>query len=191
MILIKDNLFTPEQVTNLRQGAIAAGFDNWVPPSHTFGSGIYKGMCWAGNHADIHNAISSAMGGIHIIPNKSFFRILTADEEKRLIHSDRNDGTFTAITYLSDHKEISGTGFYRHLATGKLEMPPISEMNTDVWGVDMKDDSKWEQLDFIRGIIGRMVIFSAPLFHARVPSFGIGSTPEDARMIHVCHFYVK
>lgn len=71
------------------------------------------------------------------------------------------------------------------------EMPSVQEMEeagtTEQWNEDMRDDSKWEQLDYVSGEFGRLLLFSAPLFHARVPDHGIGTTPEDARMIFVMH----
>ena len=190
MIIFQDNVLPADQLRVIKQSAIQAGFGTWAPPSHTYGTSAYRNMGWKGYHAPIHIAISSVMGR-PAYPGSSFFRILTEDEDIRLIHSDRMDGDFTAITYLSDHEEVSGTAFYRHKETGLLEMPEFEKLTpeeVEYWSKDFKDDSKWEQTHFVRGDMGRMLVFSAPLFHARVPNRGIGTTPEDARMIHVCHF---
>lgn len=192
MILIEDNIMKETDLCSIRESALASGFGSWQPPTHRFGTGHYKGMNWRGNHAPLHATLYNLMKG-PVFPNSSFFRVCTEDTEKRLVHSDQADGRFTAIAYLSDHDEVSGTAFYRHKETGRLTMPTLEEMeadgSTDWWNEQMQDDDKWEQTDFVRGILGRMVIFSAPLFHGRVPYHGIGTDPESARMIWVCHFY--
>lgn len=194
MILVKDNVMSRENLLAVRNSAISSGFNTWSPPSHSFGSGIYQGMNWKGHNSAMHLALAQTIGS-PIFPNQSFFRILTENEDKRLIHSDRLDGSFTAIAYISEHDhEYHGTAFYRHIETDLLEMPTVEEMDkegsTETWNQEMTDDSKWEQTDFIRGQFGRMLVFSAPLFHARVPDRGIGTTPEDSRMIWVSHFEI-
>lgn len=196
MIIVHDNVLTTEEILSVRESAIVSGFGTWKPASATFGTGTYEGMNYKGNHALLHFKISAIMGR-PIFPNQSFFRILTNTTEKRYIHSDRNEGSFTAITYLSDHEEVSGTAFFRHRITRLIEMPSIEEMKAsgmvDFLGNEMVEgkDEVWEQTDFVRGNVGRTLIFSAPLFHGRFPLNGIGTTPENSRMIHVCHFEVS
>lgn len=194
MITILDNLFTSEDLEKLRESAIQGGFGTWTPPTSLMGSGNYEGMAYKGDHLPLHKTLSFAMGR-SVYPNLSFFRILTEATEKRYIHSDRNEGDYTCIVYLSDHKDISGTEFYRHKSTGRTEMPSIEEMKSskelEVMSKDMtEDENAWERTDFCRGLYGRMLIFSAPLFHGRFPLHGIGTKPTDTRMIWVCHFGV-
>ncbi len=73
-------------------------------------------------------------------------------------------------------------------------MPPIEQMveqgELERWIEDMKDYDAWEQTDFVRGLFGRMLVFTAPLFHSRVPDTGFGTIPEDSRMIWVSHFLI-
>lgn len=194
MILILDNVFTKEGLDAIRLSAINGGFGTWSPPSAVIGSGKYEGMSYIGDHAPLHQALTGVMGQ-SIFPNQSFFRILTESTEKRYIHSDRSSGQFTCITYLSDHGEdVSGTEFYKHRATGRTEMPSLKEMQDNGELAQMSNemvdgsDDHWEKLDFVRGLYGRMLIFNSPLFHARFPLHGIGISPENARMIWVCHF---
>lgn len=196
MIIAVDNILSKPQLEAIRQSAIQSGYATWTPPCSLVGDMKYTGMNFVGHQAPLFKALSQVMGG-PIFPGQSFFRILTKDSEKRYIHSDRNMGSFTCIVYLSDHKEISGTEFYRHIPTGRTEMPSLQDM-TDAGEIesmskDMTEgaDDIWERTDFIRGSLGRMLIFSAPLFHARFPVDGIGESAEDARTIWVTHFEVS
>lgn len=190
MIIIQDNILPRDLLIGIRQSALESGFGTWSPPSHTFGSGVYRNMNWKGHNAALHIAVSKTLNQ-PIYPNQSFFRVLDENEEPRLIHSDRNDGSLTAIIYLSEHDHVRhGTGFYSHRETGLREMPPPAEMDTVKWDSEMQDINKWEEIDFVRGLFGRLLVFSAPLFHGRFPEQGFGTTPEDSRMIWVCHFEI-
>ncbi len=191
MILIADNIMAEEGLDRIRDSALASGFGAWQPPSHLFGTGHYKGMNWKGEMAPMHMVMNNLMGQ-PVFPNSSFFRVSNTDTEKAMVHSDRNDGQYTAIAYLTEHEELSGTAFYRHKETGVSEMPPIEEMtDREYWNKEMQDFDKWEQTDFVRGLKGRMMIFSAPLFHSRFPFHGIGETPEEGRMVFVSHFFTS
>ncbi len=101
------------------------------------------------------------------------------------------------MAYLSEHKEPSGTGFYRHRKSGLTEMPTFQEMRAkkrfDALKRDMVKggEKEWEQLDFVRGVFNRAVVFRAPLFHARCPKNGFGTTAEGGRMVWVTHFEME
>jgi len=56
------------------------------------------------------------------------------------------------------------------------------------FGYALRDPDKWVQTDFVRGQKNRALIFSAPLFHSRLPVGGIGTDATDARMVWVSHF---
>lgn len=193
MITIKDNFC--EHAADVRQSALASGFGAWRPNKGQVGSSIYDGMNWKGDHGTMLRALSAMLGGCQIFPNSMFFRVTTPDTERAYIHSDRRDGSFTCVAYLSEHdNEVSGTGFYRHRATGLREMPPFEELTDPKYDQLKRDmveggEAEWEQLDFVRGLFNRAVVFAAPLFHSRVPLHGIGDgSPENARMIWACHF---
>lgn len=185
MITVIDN-FCP-QVDIVRESFMQSGFGTWTPNSSKVGSGKYEGMNYVGEHRYLIFALSQATGK-RIIPNSMFARITNVGTEKAYIHSDRLAGSFTCIVYLSDHQEVSGTAFYRHKETGLFEMP--------VEWVDDKDRARemveggefFEQVDFIRGIYNRALIFTAPLFHSRFPYHGIGNSEEDGRLIWACHY---
>jgi hypothetical protein len=126
-----------------------------------------------------------------------FFRVTKPTTEAAYVHSDREWGAWTCIAYLSQHPEVSGTAFYRHRQTQLCEMPSFQEMK-ERWPAEAFEQIKtamvkgseedWEQLDFVRGLFNRALIFHAPLFHSRFPRHGLGSDDASGRMVWVCHF---
>lgn len=194
-IIVKDDFCEHPELA--RQSALSAGFGTWAPNKGIVGSSIYEGMGFKGLHAVMLRALHFAIGR-PIFPNSMFFRVTKPGTERAYIHSDLEDGHMTCIVYLSQHaQDGSGTGFYRHRATGLLEMPPFLEMEGkpefDVLKRDMTEggEAEWELTDFVRGHFNRALIFHAPLFHARHPLNGLGDgRDETARMIWACHFFL-
>lgn len=189
--LVIDNFLpNPDEV---RASVLAAGVGTWRPNQGEVGSSVYDGMGFWGKHADVLRALSIGLGS-PVFPNTMFFRITNLDTEKAYVHSDRESGSWTCITYLSEHEAVSGTGFFRHRQLGLTEMPSFGEMKEEGLFEQLKremvegSDSVWEQLDFVRGVYNRALIFRAPLFHARCPKNGFGATPEEGRLIHATHF---
>ncbi len=195
MITIIDN-FTP-MIDEVRASALASGFGTWAPNKGEVGSSVYAGMNFWGKHSIMLHALTHVMGR-PIFPNNMFFRVTNEDTEAAYVHSDRESGDFTCIVYLSDHAQKSGTGFYRHRETRMTHMPSFAELSQtpelfDQLKREMVEgsDKDWEQLDFVRGIYNRAVIFDAPRFHARCPKNGFSTTVEDGRMVWVCHFLTE
>lgn len=182
------------QIGIVRQSALDSGFGKWTPNKGVVGSSVYEGMNYTGLHGYMVAALTSAMGQ-PILPNSLFFRVTNEETEKAYIHSDREMGAWTCIAYLSDHKEVSGTAFHRHRKTGWVEMPRIAELQRIGAMEKMSEemvsglDADWEQLDFVRGLYNRAVIFHAPLFHSRFPKGGISTDEKTGRMIWACHFH--
>lgn len=195
MITVIDG-FSPH-TDQVRASALASGFGTWRPSKGEVGSSVYDGMNFWGKHSLMIHALSFYMGR-PIFPNSMFFRVTNEDTEAAYVHSDRESGDYTCIVYLSDHAELSGTGFYRHRETGMTHMPSFADLSKDsVFFDKLKaemvggSDEHWEQLDFVRGLYNRAVIFDAPRFHARSPKNGFSSTPEDGRLVWVCHFITE
>lgn len=192
LIRIIDN-FCPE-VDAVRASALQSGFGAWLPTKGEVGSSVYEGMNFQGKHAFMLKALGLAMG-TPAIPNSMFFRVTNEGTEKAYVHSDRLWGSKTCLAYISQHEEVSGTGFYRHRATGLTEMPTFEDMKKegilDQLKKDMVEGSEkeWEQIDFVRGLYNRAVIFHAPLFHSRIPKHGIGDNVDSGRMIWASHFH--
>jgi hypothetical protein len=195
MISITDH-FTP-LIDEVRASALASGFGTWQPNKGEVGSSVYQGMNFWGRHSILLHALMHTMGR-PVYPNSMFFRVTNEDTEAAYVHSDRESGDFTCIVYLSDHQERSGTGFYRHRETGMTHMPSFAELSQDPEFFEQLkaemvggSDQHWEQLDFVRGLYNRAVIFDAPRFHARTPKHGIGRAEEQGRMVWVCHFVTE
>ena len=182
------------QAEQVAASAHASGFGKWAPTKGEVGSSIYEGMSFWGDHAAMLRCLAMAVGG-PVVPNSMFFRVTNVGMEQAYIHSDRESGNHTCIAYLSDHTQESGTAFFRHKRTGLTAMPSFAEMRDSGLMGELRDDmvsrdpDKWEQLDFVRGLYNRALIFPAPLFHSRFPLDGIGDTPEAGRLIWASHFY--
>lgn len=193
-LIVKDD-FCPH-VSEVRESALQSGFGTWTPPKGKVGSSIYDGMNFQGKHDLMIGSLCAALGGRPIFPHSMFFRVTTPETEAAYTHSDRHMGDWTCVAYLSEHEERCGTAFYRHRETGLLEMPRFEDMEGKPEFDKLKHDmiyggeNEWEEIDFIRAVYNRAVIFHAPLFHARVPKHGIGHKPEEARMIWASHFFL-
>lgn len=178
----------------VKESVFAAGFDTWNPNKGEVGSSVYEGMGFWGHHALMIQSLMRSIGGV-AIPNSMFFRVTNVGMEKAYIHSDRESGDHTCVCYLTDHAEESGTAFFQHKRTGLSAMPSFLEMREngimDELREDMvsRDPDKWTQLDYVRGVKNRALIFDAPLFHSRYPLEGIGTKKEDGRLVWVSHFH--
>jgi Family of unknown function (DUF6445) len=177
----------------VRQSFLESGFGKWTPNQGRVGSSIYTGMNYTGKHALMLHALTVATGSI-VFPNSVFARVSNTDTERAYIHSDRSMGSHTCIAYLSRHAEVSGTAFWRHKRTGLVEMPSFVDQENAGIAEELANDmvnwdEKWEQLDFVRGLYNRALVFHAPLFHSRFPFTGIGESDEAGRMIWASHYF--
>lgn len=184
-----DFLPDPERV---RLSALAAGFGTWHPNKGDMGASFYSGVSFWGDHASLCRALHKHIG--QFIPSSMFFRLTNPSMEQALIHSDREYGDYTAIVYLSE-AEGSGTGFYRHRATGWTDMPPIEELRKNPLLLSkIQEDSlkasedDWEMYRFVEARVNRCMIFDAPKIHCRLPKNGYGTTEDNSRMVWVAHY---
>lgn len=188
--VIDNFLDDPETVA---QSARAAGFGTWRPNKGEVGSSVYEGMGFWGDHAKVLHALALHLGPV--VPNSMFFRCTNPGMEQAYIHSDRESGAHTCVVYLSEHPEVYGTAFFRHVPTGWDRMPSMEEMREagvmEAMASDMvsRDPAKWEQLDFVCGRYNRALIFDAPLFHSRFPLDGLGTDADNGRLVWVSHFH--
>lgn len=183
-----------EAIEHVVDSAKAPGFGRFSPNKGQVGSSIYDGMGFFGDHALLIRSLMLNTGGV-VVPKTMFFRSTNVDTETAYIHSDREMGSFTCVAYLSEHEEEYGTAFFRHKPTGLTEMPSFQEMRNTKLIEELKKDmvsrdpDKWEQTDYVEGKYNRALIFRAPLFHSRYPATGIGTDPDEGRLVWVSHFY--
>ena len=188
----RDN-FCP-RIDEVRQSFIESGFGTWMPPLGASGHAKYKGMNFHGLHSLMLASLNRAIGE-PAYPNMMFARQTDDESDPAFIHSDRNDGAKTCIVYLSNEEGVSGTRFFRHRATGRDRMPPVSYLRAnglfDSMWADMQNTSAdvWEEMDFVRAAYNKALIFDAPLFHQRVQAQGVSNDPEKARIVWVAHFH--
>lgn len=191
-VIVVDNFC--DYPDNVKHSAQLSGFGTWKPNKGETGAEYYEGMNFWGDHALLLSSLMATTGKV-VVPNSMFFRITNETTQQAYIHSDREQGAHTCVVYLSEHDQPSGTAFFKHKPTGLECMPSNAEMkemgifeqlNHDI--VTRNPDA-WEQTDYVEGKFNRAVIFDAPLFHSRFPLQGIGTTPEDGRLVWVSHFY--
>ena len=192
-VIVVDNFC--EHLDAVVASAHAAGFGKWLPNKGEVGTSYYDGMNFWGHHAFMLRPLMMTVRGV-VAPNSMFFRYTNEGFENAYIHSDRESGAHTCVAYLSEHDQPYGTAFYKHKATGLTEMPTFQEMVDMGIFEQLKEDmvsrnpDAWELTDYVEGRYNRAVIFDAPLFHSRFPVEGIGTTPEDGRLVWVSHFYM-
>lgn len=190
VIVVDDFVRDPDAV---RASALNSGFGTWKPDATVIGYENYDGVNINGMHSCLVKALTDAMG-CSVYPESMIFRITGQKSDPSRIHSDRMFGMYSCIVYLSKEIGLSGTGFYQNLRTGSCEMPSLDtiigtpEFHIAKKEMDEANDKDWKQVHFVEGKYNRAVIFKAPLYHARIPKLGSGTTPEDSRMIWCTHF---
>jgi len=131
----------------------------------------------------------------------SYRRYLPEDSQATYIHNDSNIGTFSAICFLTEDKDSTGSGlaFWKHKVTGWTGQPTLEEFlptglkdEPKTWHnmvSEGKDESKWDMIDFVPMKFNRMVIFPSHKYHSRFPQDTIGNTIDTSRLIKV--FFIK
>jgi hypothetical protein len=190
-VIVVDNFVgNPDAV---RRSALITGFGSWAPCNTVIGYKNYDGVNINGMHSPLVRSLTNAMGCC-VFPASMIFRVTGEKSDPSRIHSDRMFADFSCIVYLSIELEKSGTAFYQHRKTQSCEMPSLESMKDEPWFEEHKKEMDeassdiWKEVHYIDGKYNRAIIFRAPLYHARVPRIGKGTTPEDSRMIWCCHF---
>lgn len=90
----------------------------------------------------------------------------------------------------------SGTGLYRHRATGVWRVPPSDEARrlglsraaiVQRLDGDSGDRRKWEELSTVDNVYNRAVVFPADWYHSSVQDFG--GRPENAKLYQAFFFH--
>lgn len=194
-VMVVDNfVHNPDDI---RQSALVTGFGTWHPTNTVMGYKNYDGVNINGMHSPLVRALCKAMG-CAVYPSSMIFRVTGEKSDPSRVHSDRMFGSFSCIVYLSKEKDKSGTAFYKHIDTDTCEHPIVDEalINSAEFeslkrDMDEASEDVWQQVHYVEGAYNRAIIFKSPLYHSRVPKFGIGDTPENSRMVWVCHFNIE
>ncbi len=171
--------FLPD-VDIIRQHALSSKFIDWEGPDGQ----LYKRVCIT-EVPGLHNAIERAVGPVDVLGMG--YRLNYAGElPNQSIHSDVGWGTHALVLYLGDGE--SGTGFWRHRATGASRLVDgdielLQKIEND-WG---KPD-RWTLHNFVGMRKNRAIIYSSELFHSRWPFEAFGDSPETGRLIAVAFF---
>lgn len=142
--------------------------------TYTLGGSVFQGIAVGGK--PFETWIESKFPQLKC--TVTFFRKSPLDqEEPNFIHTDEEMGDWTAILYLNQNPPAEdGTDFWTHKETGKdFGREWLSEGNTV---------ERWTLRKHVAAKLGRVVLFSAPLFHSRALAANYGEG-EDARLIQV------
>ena len=120
------------------------------------------------------------------VPGVTLFRRSPAGQvEPSFIHTDRDMGDWTGILYLTpDPPEADGTVFYRHRGTGAYGSQAEDAASVRQEWQDWRDETQWAPWTRVAARFNRLVLFPAPLFHARAIPENYG-TGDDARLIQL------
>lgn len=119
-------------------------------------------------------------------PGLTFFRRSPAGQvEPNFIHTDRDMGDWTAILYLNpEPPPEDGTTFLRHIETGATSSTARTDDQFHAEWLEWRDLSKWERWRTIEAKFNRLLLFHAPMFHARAIPDNYGGD-DDARLIQL------
>jgi hypothetical protein len=109
------------------------------------------------------------------------FQIATA-HDRTWIHSDHFN-SWAAVCYLTPDAPLSsGTGLYRHKATGHVR-PNKTDDTIDYTPYDY---TKWDMVDRVGNVYNRLILYRGDLFHASLDYFG--NSNENGRLFQVFFF---
>lgn len=115
----------------------------------------------------------------------------TVSTDRSWIHADSTTD-WAAVCYLTPDAPLSsGTGIFRHKATGwmqydyKRENEPNYKESSPP-GHDMQDYTKWELVDRIGNVFNRLIMYRADNYHVSLDYFG--KDMYDGRLFQVFFF---
>jgi hypothetical protein len=115
----------------------------------------------------------------------------TVSEDRSWIHADSTTD-WAAVCYLTPDAPLSsGTGIFRHKATGwshydyKRENEP-GYIQSAPPGNEMRDYTKWEIVDRIGNVYNRLIMYRADNYHVSLDYFG--KDMYDGRLFQVFFF---
>jgi hypothetical protein len=125
---------------------------------------------WSQSAKDIiESIVAPKFGAITYWPDEynGAYQITTA-ANRSWIHSDA-DTHWAGVVYLTPNAPLSsGTGFYRHKATGLTE----PNANNGEWESEAQDVTKWELVSQIGNVYNRLILYRGKQFHTSMDYFG-------------------
>jgi hypothetical protein len=136
-------------------------------------------------------------------PQGKFRLAMRQDEKDRVdgVHEDLQP--WSAVVYLSLPRDCAGqasVGFYRHRATGAIELTPEWEREvfgdamelpdeefTPLYWAYMRDMNHWQEVQRIENRYNRALLLQAQCFHASLGVFG--DTAMNGRLTQHFEFY--
>lgn len=95
----------------------------------------------------------------------------TTQYDRSWIHADSGT-TWAAIVYLTPDAPLSsGTGLFKHKATGLTEWPEDEKLQEAV-NQDSQDYTKWDLTDRVSNFYNRLVMYRGYQFHQSLDYFG-------------------
>jgi hypothetical protein len=121
--------------------------------------------------------------------NSGAFQYATAFD-RSWIHADYTT-TWAGVIYLTPDAPLSsGTGIFRHKATGLrgwMELEHTPEENKGApHRLDSMDYTKWEMVDRIGNVYNRLIMYRGDLFHVSLDYFG--KDIQDGRLFQTFFF---
>lgn len=133
--------------------------------------------------------LKSSLGQITGSPNPkaklSFYFQLAWSYHVSWIHADLDEWA-VVLPLTPDAPSNSGTGLFRHKATGAKSTIGLSQEDYNECVQDAYDETKWELLDCISNQYNRLVIYKGDQFHRSMRYFGRG--PNTGRLFMVMFF---
>lgn len=169
-----------QDFNRVRTHALCSEFYDWLAPDGE----VYQRVC-LGRVPGLIDSLQQAVGSVEIL-GAGYRLNYEGEVPNQSIHSDVGWGTHALVVYLSEGQ--SGTGFWRHKATG------LSEIRAGQFDVleqiqdDFENADAWELTSYVEAKVNRAVIYRSDLFHSRFPFEGFGTTPENGRLIAVAFF---
>ena len=116
------------------------------------------------------------------------FQLIT-EGTQNWVHHDET--AWAAVVYLTPEPDPdSGTGFFKHIATGIDEWSP-NDATTEIYDYDEAfDHSKWNCTLEIKNQFNRAIIFPGTYYHSSMVS-GFGRNYIEGRLIQVFFFGEK
>ena len=102
------------------------------------------------------------------------------------VHADPG---WVGLIYLTpDPPPMSGTVFYKHLATNSVDAPTDTSLRV-ACEADGSDPSKWQVINVVGNMFNRLVLFEGCQWHSAGEFFGDG--PETGRLFQTFFFWLK